>query len=78
MSQVQGEVPVRAYRRAAIAALAVLALTAMHHAYGAIIYDTPWRFHFPNIAPILRFVLALYFGDSRRGTKSGRYGRVSP
>ena len=73
MSQSQAEIPVRAYRRAGIAALAVLALTALHHVYGAIIYDTPWRFHVAIIAPILGLVivLALYLGGSRRGTKSG-------
>jgi hypothetical protein len=26
-------------------ALAVLALTSVHHAYGAYIYHTPWRYH---------------------------------
>jgi len=26
-------------------AIAVLVLTSIHHAYGALIYDTPWRMH---------------------------------
>lgn len=65
--------PVRTYRRAGNAALAVLALTAFHHAYGAIVYDTPWRFHVAIVAPLLGLAIAraLYLGGSRSGTPSG-------
>lgn len=31
--------------RVARSALAVLLLTSVHHAYGAYVYDTPWRLH---------------------------------
>ena len=34
-----------AYRRAGQHALAALLLTSVHHAYGAYVYDTPWRYH---------------------------------
>ena len=36
--------------RAAVNALAVLVLTSIHHAYGAVIYHTPWRLHVVPIA----------------------------
>lgn len=71
--QIRSGIPVRAYRQAGLAAFAVLALTAFHHAYGAIAYDTPWRFHVAIVAPIIGFAIvrALYLGGSRRGTPSG-------
>jgi len=71
--QVSVEVPVSAYRSAGLAAFAVLGMTAFHHAYGAIVYETPSRFHIAVIAPILALgiVQALYLGGSRRGTRSG-------
>jgi hypothetical protein len=31
--------------RVAASAMGVLVLTSLHHAYGAWIYDTPWRYH---------------------------------
>lgn len=34
-----------ALRRLAFTALALLALTAVHHAYGAYVFDTIWRLH---------------------------------
>jgi hypothetical protein len=39
-------------RRAAAAALAVLALTSVHHAYGAYVYRSPWRYHVLPVAAI--------------------------
>ncbi|WP_296611822.1 hypothetical protein [Sphingomonas sp.] len=71
--QVRPMVPVRAYRFAGFSTFAVLATTAFHHAYGAIVYDTPWRLHVAVIAPILALAIAraLYLGGSRRGTRSG-------
>lgn len=71
--QVRTLVPVRAYRLAGFSTFAVLAMTALHHAYGAIVYDTPWRLHVAVIAPILALAIAraLYLGGSRRGTRSG-------
>lgn len=66
--------PVRAFRRAGISSLAVLALTVVHHAYGALLYDTPWRLHAAVVAAViaLAIVRALYLAGSKRGTSSGR------
>lgn len=38
------------YVRAGAAALLVLVLTTVHHIYGAVVYDTPWRLHVAQIA----------------------------
>jgi len=68
------------YRRAGIAALAVLALTTLHHVVGAILYVTPWRLHIAVVAPILGVAIAraLYLGGSRRGTPAGaRWTRIA-
>ena len=35
----------RAQRDALLAALTVAAVTSVHHAYGAAVYHTPWRYH---------------------------------
>jgi len=72
--------PVRAYRRVGLAALSVLALTIVHHVYGAIVYHTAWRLHVAVAAPIaaLAIVRALYLGGSKRGTQSGaRWTRIA-
>jgi hypothetical protein len=71
--QVRVLIPISAYRFAGLSTFSVLAMTAFHHAYGAILYDTPWRFHVAVIAPILAAAIAraLYLGGSRRGTRSG-------
>ena len=36
--------------RTTAAALGTLALTALHHAYGAYAYGTPWRLHVVPVA----------------------------
>lgn len=41
------------------ATLAVLALTAVHHLYGAWRFDTPWRAHVAHIAAIFAALLLL-------------------
>lgn len=71
--QTRVQLPVRAYRLAGLSAFAVLALTAIHHAYGAIVYQTPWRLHVAVAAPVLAFAIgrALHLAGSRRGTHSG-------
>lgn len=71
---IAARVPADFYRCAGFAALAVLALTTIHHIYGAIIYDTPWRFHIAIVAPVLALAIvrALYLGGSRQGTPSGK------
>jgi hypothetical protein len=38
------------YARAAIAHAAVLMLTSLHHWYGAVRFDTPWRAHVIHLA----------------------------
>jgi hypothetical protein len=67
------QLPVRAYRLAGLSAFAVLALTAVHHAYGAFVYHTPWRLHVAIVAPLLALAIwrTLYLAGSRRGTPSG-------
>jgi hypothetical protein len=50
-----------------LGALATLALTAAHHAYGAIRYDTPWRLHGAIVAlGMSPALLALYLTHRRR------------
>ena len=44
MSVVLGADTPRAERRALVAAVAVAVATSVHHAYGAILYHTPWRY----------------------------------
>lgn len=43
--------------RALHAALAVLLLTAVHHAYGAYAYGTPWRLHVVAVAGLAALLL---------------------
>lgn len=59
---------------AGAAALAVLVLTAVHHVYGAIVFETPWRLHILHAAiPVaIIIVAALYFGQHSRETRRGR------
>lgn len=52
------DIPRVAAIRAGIATLAVLALTVVHHVYGAIRYDTPWRMHVTHVAAIMALLLA--------------------
>jgi peroxiredoxin len=42
------------------AALATLGLTAIHHAYGAIVYGTPWRMHGAVVAIAVGAVLLVF------------------
>ncbi len=62
------------YLPTAVSALAVLVLTSVHHVYGAVVYDTPWRAHILLIAIPAGAViaLALYAGWSRAGSRIGR------
>lgn len=43
--------------RAARHALAVLLLTSVHHAYGAYVYQTPWRYHAVLVSIPTAFVI---------------------
>lgn len=60
--------------RAGAAALGVLILTSVHHVYGAVIYDTPWRLHIVHIAiPVAAVIVAaLWLGAARGNTTTGR------
>ncbi|MGO4838810.1 hypothetical protein AB4144_41840, partial [Rhizobiaceae sp. 2RAB30] len=66
--------PANAYFRAGAAAIATLVVTSVHHAYGAVIYGTPWRLHILHIAvPVaIAIALLLFIGSTRRGTRGGR------
>lgn len=62
------------YLRAASAAVLTLAVTSIHHAYGAFIYATPWRLHILHAAipAALAISALLYAARAYRGTLSGR------
>jgi hypothetical protein len=55
-------------------ALGVIALTGVHHAYGAFVYDTPWRLHILDVGiPIGALIAAaLSLAWWRAGTAVGR------
>ncbi|MFM8551023.1 MAG: hypothetical protein ACKOCD_01720 [Nitrospiraceae bacterium] len=59
--------------RAGLSATSVLLLTIVHHVYGAIIYNTPWRMHIAHVAVpgILVLAGALLVWKKRRGTAIG-------
>lgn len=48
-----------------LAAISLLALTVIHHLYGAAIYATPWRHHVALIAVPVLFFLILAYGVHR-------------
>src|SRR5690606_20450143 len=52
----------------------VIVLTLVHHVYGAVIYETPWRHHIALIAlPVLAALLVTYIVYERhRQTRAGR------
>ncbi len=61
-------------RKAALAGIAVMVITTVHHAIGAVVYRTPWRLHIallsvPTIAVILG---ALAVHRRRAGAPAGR------
>lgn len=67
--------PVTAPRpRAVLWSFAVLALTSLHHVYGAIHYGTPWRYHAVQLAAIALVVIlgADRIGRERPGRTAGR------
>jgi uncharacterized membrane protein len=57
--------------RVLLASLATMLLTSIHHAYGAIVYSTPWRMHVVGVcliaAPLIGGALALH-KRARRGS----------
>lgn len=60
--------------RALVAAGAVLAMTSVHHVYGAIHYATPWRYHAVHVSGVVLVVLlgAYGLGRAKPGTSAGR------
>jgi hypothetical protein len=52
----------------------VIAVTTVHHVWGAVLYDTPWRLHIVFIgAPIaLVFSVLLWLAAARHRTGTGR------
>lgn len=66
--------PTNPYLRAGAAAILTLVLTSVHHAYGAMIYGTPWRLHILHIAvpAAVAIALLLFIGSARRGKPGGR------
>jgi hypothetical protein len=69
--------PTQAHEKPTLAyALATLGLTAVHHVYGGLVYDTPWRIHGLVAAkPIALALCALYAIHRRR--PSERAGRAA-
>jgi len=70
---VAGETSPNLHLNAGSAAVAVLALTSIHHIYGAVVFDTPWRLHIVYLALPGAAVIAgaLYLGRTWRGSTSG-------
>jgi len=59
---------------AGAAAIAILALTSIHHAYGAYAFETPWRLHILAIVvpAAIGIVVALSCGAAMSGRPQGR------
>src|SRR5690349_17946300 len=55
---------------------AVMLLTALHHAYGALIYRTPWRNHMVHVSIVTMLVIAGTLLVSARSPRS-RLGRAA-
>ena len=60
-------------------ALAVIAITTLHHVYGAIAFDTPWRLHIVFIAvPIGALItVGLVYAWPRRHSRAGQLAKWS-
>lgn len=48
----------RPYLMAGLAAVSVLVLTSIHHAYGAVVYDTPWRMQMVTVGALGSLAIA--------------------
>jgi hypothetical protein len=55
--------------RAVLWSAAVLVLTALHHVYGAVRYETPWRYHAVQLAAVT--LLLILGADGIRRARSG-------
>jgi hypothetical protein len=61
--------------RAGATALFVLLLTSIHHAWGAAIYETPWRLHIVFISVPVAIVIAALLYVSRNGGSWSTFAR---
>lgn len=63
-----------AERRALLAGSTVFVLTSIHHVYGAILYDTPYRYHAAVLAAVAVIVMlgALRASRARPTSATGR------
>jgi peroxiredoxin len=67
----------QAESRSLVWGAAIAALTSVHHVYGAIVYETPWRLHAVALsgAALLGMLVALYisrrYAESRLGRAAG-------
>jgi hypothetical protein len=63
--------------RAAVSSVAVLMLTSVHHAYGAVVYNTPWRMQVVYLSvPTSALIAGLfYLGWRNRDRTSGTLSR---
>jgi len=51
--------------------VALMVLTSIHHAYGAIIYNTPWRLHVLMISvPVIIFTVIFYYRFLKKGIRT--------
>lgn len=67
-------ISVNTHLRVAASALLLLALTSLHHAYGAVIFGTPWRLHvLLFVAPAAIIIAALlyagWFANTERSAR---------
>ena len=64
-----------AFARVAVIHAAVLILTAVHHWYGAVRFDTPWRAHVIHLAAWVGVALGVFLsiGWRSRGRPLGRW-----
>jgi hypothetical protein len=67
----------RAGNRATLGATALFLLTTVHHAYGAYIYDTPWRLHAAIVSGLATGLIAgsLFLFRRRPGDTIGAISR---
>lgn len=64
------DAPTRTLRAAAASLLALLALTAVHHVYGAWLFDTPWRLHIVFVSIPVAIVIAAAVPIARSAPES--------
>jgi hypothetical protein len=62
--------------KAGLTAIAVMLLTMVHHAYGAAIYQTPWRHHIAMVAIPVILILAGSLAVLRQ-TQTGMAARIA-